>query len=409
MARLTARTAQTIGDGLHADGGDLYLQVRGASRAWVFRYKRAGKVTVLGLGSTAARPLAEARKLAYELRNALANGEDPRARLARLTGRAEAVPTFERAALRLIETKRAGWRNAKHAQQWIATLRAYVFPRLGRRKPDSIALGDVLEVLSPIWATKTETATRVRQRIEAVLDYCTVQGWRSGENPARWKGMLDKVLAPPQRLRRTRHFAAADYRHIPALMQALAQRRGAAALCLRFIVLTGCRSGEARGATWGEVDMDAGVWTIPAERMKARRAHRVPLSDEAVAVLREAHALRLAGCDLVFPGPYSGRPLTDVAVSKALRAVHAGATVHGMRAAFKTWAEDSGRYRSKTIEAALAHVNGDKVEEAYMRSDLFEQRRALMHDWARHCCPGDAKIIALPSADGALARRSKQA
>ena len=395
MAKIGARQVQTLQDGLHSDGDNLYLRVSGNRRSWVFRYKQGGAVRVLGLGGTNARTLAEARSLAFELRNALANGIDPRKRLADLTGRKEEVPTFAVAAAMLIESKRAGWRNAKHAQQWANTLRDYAFPRLGRMKPGAVALSDVVAVLSPIWQTKTETATRLRQRIEAVLDYCRVHGWRDGDNPARWRGTLDKVLPPPQRLKSRGHFAAAEYRELPEIMRGLEKQRGTSALCLRFVILTACRSGEARGALWEEFDLDAGVWTVPAERMKASRPHRVALSPEALAVLRDAGAMRLAGSGFVFPSMATGRRLSDVSVSKALHAVRDGITVHGMRAAFKTWAEEMGRHPSKVIEAALARSSGDKVEAAYMRSALFEQRRRLMEDWARWCMPRDAKVIPL--------------
>ncbi len=397
MGKLTARGVQTLGDGLHADGDNLYLLVRneGRARSWVFRFVKGGKVVQIGLGSFADRSLAEARKLAFELRNALANGEDPKRRLDNILGRKEEAPTFAEAARRLIEAKRPGWRNQKHAAQWETTLREYAFPRLGRKRPTDIALADVVAVLSPIWQTKTETATRLRQRIEAVLDYCAVHGWRVGDNPARWKGMLDKVLPKPERLKKRQHFAAAGYEELPAIMEALRQHKGIAALCLRFIILTACRSGEARGARWDEIDLERRVWTIPAERMKASRPHRVPLSDEVIALLKEAAALRIDDNPYVFPGPNTGKPLWDVGVSKILRAVRPDATVHGMRAAFKTWAEEKSRHPSKVIEAALAHVMGDKVEAAYMRSDLFEQRRQLMDDWARHCCPEAAKVVPL--------------
>lgn len=397
MGKMTARGAQTLGDGLHADGDNLYLLVRneGRARSWVFRYKVGGKTYQIGLGSFADRPLAEARKLAFELRNALANGEDPKRRLDNILGRKEEAPTFAEAAARLIAAKRPGWRNPKHAAQWETTLREYVFPRLGRKRPADITVADVVAVLSPIWQTKTETATRLRQRIEAVIDYCAVHGWRDSDNPARWKGVLDKVLPKPERLKKRQHFAAAGYEELPAIMGALRQHKGIAALCLRFIILTACRSGEARGARWEEVDLERRIWTIPAERMKASRPHRVPLSDEAVAVLKEAAALRFDDNPYVFPGPNTGKPMWDVGVSKALHAVRPDATVHGMRAAFKTWAEEKSRYPSKVIEAALAHVMGDKVEAAYMRSDLFELRRQLMNDWARHCCPKTAEVVPL--------------
>lgn len=394
MGKLTARHVQTLGDGMHADGGGLYLHVRGEGRSWVFRWKREGQQRKLGLGSVSARPLAEARRVAADLRNALLNGKDPKARLRELAGQAEQVPAFEQAALRLIDAKREGWRNPKHAQQWANSLRDYVFPKLGPRKVDAIGLADVVAVLTPIWTTKTETATRVRQRIEAVLDYCIVHGWRGPDNPARWRGMLDKVLPKPEKLRRREHFAAVPYADMPHVVQALRQQRGTSALALQFIILTACRSNEARSATWAEIDLKARAWNVPAERMKAGRAHRVPLSDEAVRVLEQAAALRMVACDLVFPSP-TGRVMSDVAVSKALRRIRADATVHGMRAAFKTWASERGRYPARLVEVALAHANPDKTEAAYERTDLFEQRRRLMQDWASHCCPTRAAVVPL--------------
>lgn len=394
MGKLTARHVQTLGDGMHADGGGLYLHVRGEGRSWVFRWKREGQQRKLGLGSASARPLAEARRVAADLRNALLNGKDPKARLRELAGQSEQVPAFEEAALRLIDAKREGWRNPKHAQQWANSLRDYVFPTLGSRKVDAIGLADVVAVLTPIWTTKTETATRVRQRIEAVLDYCIVHGWRGPDNPARWRGMLDKVLPKPEKLRRREHFAAVPYADMPHVVQALRQQRGTSALALQFIILTACRSNEARSATWAEIDLKARAWNVPAERMKAGRAHRVPLSDEAVRVLEQAAALRMVACDLVFPSP-TGRVMSDVAVSKALRRIRADATVHGMRAAFKTWASERGRYPARLVEVALAHANPDKTEAAYERTDLFEQRRRLMQDWASHCCPTRAAVVPL--------------
>lgn len=398
MGKLTARGVQTAADGVHADGGNLYLAVRnnGASRAWVFRYKRAGRVVQLGLGSASDRSLASARELATRLRQALADGRDPRAELDALLNRRDDVPTFAEAAERLIEAKRAGWRNPKHAAQWVNTLRDYAYPVVGHKRPADITLDDVLRILTPIWSTKTETATRVRQRIEAVLDYCAVHGWRDENNPARWRGKLDKVLPAPQKLKKRQHFAAVPYAEVPAVMSALSEASGVSALCLRFIILTACRSGEARGAQWDEIDLDRATWTVPAARMKAGRPHRVPLSDEAMDVLKQAAAMRQPGSPFVFPGPNKGRALWDVSVSNALRTIRPDATVHGFRAAFKTWASENARFPARVVETALAHVNPDKTESAYERTDLFELRRALMQEWARHCCPPKGGAVVVP-------------
>ncbi|MCX7814273.1 MAG: tyrosine-type recombinase/integrase [Tepidimonas ignava] len=400
--KLTARHVDTLGDGSHADGGNLYLRVRGASRAWVFRFKRDGQVRELGLGPTSARPLKEARELAAQLRNALLNGQDPAERLATLTGRNAAestIPTFQEAAQAMIQAKQAGWRNPKHAQQWANTLRDYALPVIGHLRPADVTLAHVKAILQPIWADKTETATRVRQRIEAVLDYCAVHGWRTGENPARWRGTLDKVLPPPAKLKNAQHFAAAGADDVPAIMAELAKQEGVAALVLRFTILTAARSGEARGAMWGEIDLEARLWTVPAERMKAGRPHRVPLSDEAIEVLKVAAGIRRKTVDLVFPSPRD-RVLTDVGVSKVLKSLRPGLTVHGFRSTFRDWAAERTRYPARVAELCLAHQNKDKVEAAYQRSDLLEQRRQLMAEWGRWCCPKPAQVVNLPGRRG---------
>lgn len=385
LARLTAVQVRSSGPGLHADGGGLFLHVQGGRRSWVFVWKRGGKQYRRGLGSVKARSLARARELAAELRAALADGRHPDEVLGRLAQGGAPIPTVAEAAERMIQDRAAGWRNPKHAQQWRHSLRDYAWPVVGAKRPADVTLEDVLAILKPIWTTKTETATRVRQRLEAVLDYCAVHGWREQSNPARWKGRLDKLLPKPEKLKKQEHFAALDYRKLPELMAALRQRSSSAALCLRFIILTACRSSEARGATWGELDLQARIWTVPGPRMKAGRPHRVPLSEAALEVLEQAAALRQAHSDVIFPSPTTGNALSDVSVSKLLHELVPGVTVHGMRAAFKTWASEEGRYPARAVENALAHVNPDKTEAAYERTDQLELRRALMQDWARHC------------------------
>lgn len=395
---LTARKAETLGPGFHADGGNLYLRVRDSnSRAWVFRYKVAGKVREIGLGPLYTRSLAEARALAADMRRAVAAGTDPAALLRPAPADDAPVKTFADCAAELIEAKRPGWRNAKHAQQWANTLRDYAYPVIGNKPPAEVTLADVKAILLPLWASKTETATRLRQRIEAVLDYAAVHGLCDGSrNPARWKGTLDKVLPAPRKVTAREHHAAAPYADVPRIMAALAGKSHVSALALRFIILTACRSGEGRGARWEEIDLDAATWIIPAARMKAARAHRVPLSAPALEIIKTMATLRRPGVDLVFPGARDGL-LSDVAINKTLHAIAPDVTVHGFRSSFRVWCEEQTSYPRSVTEAALAHTNADKVEAAYQRSDLFERRRELMQAWADYCT-GQGRVIRLASA-----------
>ena len=394
---LSARKVDTAAPGFHSDGGNLYLRVRDSnSRAWVFRYKTAGKVREIGLGATHTRSLAEARQVAEDMRKAVAAGADP-AEVIRPQDAQTPGKTFKQCALEMIEAKRAGWKNAKHAQQWANTLRDYAYPSIGSKLPAEVSLADVKAILLPMWATKTETATRVRQRIEAVLDYAAVHDLCDAtRNPARWKGTLDKVLPAPRKVTAREHHAAAEYADVPRIMAMLAGKAHVSALNLRFTILTGARSGEARGAQWDEIDLDTATWTIPAQRMKAARPHRVPLSPPAVAILRAMLPLRRPGVDLVFPGGRGGL-LSDVAVNKTLHSIAPGVTVHGFRSAFRTWCEEQTSYPRSVTEAALAHVNADKVEAAYQRSDLFDRRRELMRAWADFAT-GNNKVIKLATA-----------
>lgn len=394
---LSARRVATLGEGLHADGGNLYLRVRSTgARSWVFRFKdpASGRVREIGLGPLRERSLNAARKLAEDMRRALAEGKDPAALVRPACDEGEGPRTFADCARELIEAKRPGWRNPKHAQQWANTLRDYAFPVIGHKAPADVTLADIKAILLPLWATKTETATRLRQRIEAVLDYAAVHGLcDNARNPARWRGVLDKVLPPPRKVTAREHHAAAPYQDVPRIMAALSAMEHTSALALRFIILTACRSGEARGARWQEIDLDAKTWTIPAARMKAARPHRVPLSEPALAILHSVAALRRDGVDLVFPGARDGL-LSDVAVAKTLRAIAPGVTVHGFRSSFRTWCEEQTSYPRSVTEAALAHVNADKVEAAYQRSDLFERRRELMAAWGDYCT-GRGRVVRL--------------
>lgn len=391
---LPARKVETVGEGFHSDGGNLYLRVRDSnSRAWVFRFKVAGKVREIGLGPTHTRSLSEARDVAAAMRKAVAAGADP-ADVIRKDEPQAPGKTFEQCAAEMIEAKRAGWKNAKHAQQWANTLRDYAFPVIGSKLPADVSLADVKSILLPIWATKTETAQRVRGRIEAVLDFAAVHDLCDGtRNPARWKGTLDKVLPAPRKVATREHHAAAPYADVPRIMAALAAKSHVSALCLRFSILTAARSGEARGARWSEIDMDAATWTIPAARMKAQRPHRVPLSAPALEIIKTMVALRRPGVDLVFPGGRDGL-LSDVAVNKTLHSIAPDVTAHGFRSSFRVWCEEQTSYPRSVTEAALAHVNADKVESAYQRSDLFERRSELMQSWADYCA-GQGRVIRL--------------
>jgi integrase len=418
MNRLTARQAETLPDGLHADGGNLYLLVRygGKGRAWVFRWKAQGKTRQIGLGRLADRSLKEAREIAAKLRHALLNGQDPAAVYAKLTGKAEQVPTFAEAAAMLIESKRPGWRNAKHASQWENTLRDYVLPRLGKLHPQAVGVEHVLACLRPIWTTRPETASRVRQRVEAVLDFCAGHGWRDDANPARWRGKLKALLPEPSKVKRTAHHPALPYARAAEFYRALSERPGMAARCLEFTMLTGCRSGEARGATWREFDLAARLWTVPAERMKAGKEHVVPLSEPVLALLSSLP--RMEGSPYVFFAPRGGM-LSDVALTALLRRMHAddvsagGAgwidpatgrtvTAHGLRSTFRDWSGEVSRHPREVIEHALAHQLKDKAEAAYARGTLLEKRRALMDDWARYVTQPGGVVIQLPKRAGSM-------
>jgi len=381
---LTARQVNALETGFHSDGGNLYLRVRDTGgRAWVFRYKLAGKVIELGLGPVAGRSLSQARELAGTMRTALADGKDPAA-LVRVK-RDTAATTFKDCALALIESKRSGWRNVKHVQQWENTLETYAYPTIGGKLPADVSLADVLAILRPLWSVKAETATRLRQRVEAVLDYAAVhEGAHGRYNPARWKANLDTVLPAASNVKKRVHHAAAPYADVPGIMSALRGKDCLSAYCLRFTVLTAARSGEARGALWNEIDTKAGTWTIAADRMKAGLAHKVPLSDEAIEILAKMQEWRQDDADSVFPGARGGL-LSDVAVNKTLHAVAPEVTCHGFRSSFRIWGAEKTSFPGAVLELALAHVNRDQVEAAYQRSDLFDRRVELMAAWGRYC------------------------
>lgn len=377
--RLSARSVATIKkNGRHADGGGLYLSISpNGGRRWVFLYRWHGKPTEIGLGSARDVTLARARELRGQGRAKLAEGINPRDARRRSEG-----ATFGECADRFIEAMRPSWRNGKHAAQWEMTLRHYAAP-LRRLPVDKVTTDDVLSVLKPLWNTKPETASRLRGRVERVLDSAKAQGLRSGENPARWRGHLDQLLPKRQRLTRGHH-AAMDYNDLPAFMSDLQGREGTAARALEFAILTAARSGEVLLARWGEFDLERGVWTVPATRMKAGREHRVPLSRRALRIVKAMHDSRNA--DYVFAGQKAGRPLSVMALDMVLRRLKIeDVTVHGFRSAFRDWAAERTNFPNEVCEAALAHVIENKAEAAYRRGDLFGKRQKLMETWAAYC------------------------
>jgi integrase len=411
-AGLSAAKVAKAAPGRYGDGAGLYLLVRSAeARFWLFRYVRGGRMREMGLGPAAGRAavsLVEAREKARRLYNLVREGRDPLADRGaeRAAAKAEdakaaaSVITFRDVAHRYVAAHEAGWRNPKHRQQWRNTLRDYVLPAIGDLAVAAVGTGEVTKIIEPIWTGKPETASRVRGRIESILDYAKARGWRDGENPARWRGHLDHLLPARAKVARVEHHAALPWRQIGSFMDRLGRQEGVAALALRFAVLTGARSGEVRGATWGEIDLDHSVWTVPAERMKAGREHRVPLSEAAVGVLRQVALLRdRQHGDLVFPGGRAGRPLSDVAIAKAAKIAGGDdVTVHGFRSTFRDWAAEATSYANEVAEAALAHTLSDKVEAAYRRGDLFDKRLRLMNDWAQFCArPGvtSGAVVAL--------------
>lgn len=395
---LTAAKVRTAKPGRYGDGGGLYLLVRGPeARFWLFRYTTAGKMREMGLGPASgpsAVTLADARGKARKLHDVVRDGHDPllereRAREAEaaLAAMAEAKRmTFRQVAAAYIAAHESSWRNTKHRQQWSNTLDTYAHPVLGDLPVAEVDTGAVMKVLEPIWHDKAETASRLRGRIETVLDYAKARGWREGENPARWRGHIANMLPKRSKVQPVEHHPALPWREIGGFMAALAGQDTLGARALEFTVLTGARTSEALNAQWSEIDLREGVWTVPAARMKAGREHRVPLPDAALGVLQVVAPLRDDACGgWVFPGQRAGRPLSNMVFLMLLRRMGRGdLTAHGFRSAFRDWAAETGQ-PADVAEAALAHTLGNKVQAAYQRGDLLDRRRKLMKDWAGFC------------------------
>lgn len=373
--------------GAFADEAGLYLKIGPTGAAsWQYRFQINGKRRMMGLGACAVVTLAEARDKAADARKQVKAGIDPleAAKAAEIEAQAEArTVTFKELAREYIADHRAGWRSAKHAQQWENTLETYVFKKIGGKHPAAITTEDVLGVLKPIWTKKPETASRVRNRIELIIDAARAKGFSAAANPAAWRGHLDKLL--PKRTNATRgHHAAMSYQAIPAFFARLTDdRTSLSSVALQVTILTACRTSEVLLAEWSEFDLENRMWIIPGERMKAGRPHRVPLSDTVLALL---NGIKGRSKQYVFPGARTGRPLSNMAMTSVLRNLgHNDLTVHGFRSTFRDWCAEETHYANIIAEQALAHTVGDKVEAAYRRGDLLEKRRALMADWASYC------------------------
>ena len=399
MGRLTARKVQNVKEGIeagrpqtpsmHCDGGGLYLQVTERGASWIYKFALDGRVREMGLGPLVIYGLSEAREEARKARQLRHQGVDPidRRNAARAQARLDTAKsvTFEQCSDAYIKAHRAGWRSAQHAGQWETTLKTYAYPIIGELPVAAVDTGLVLKVLEPIWASRPETASRLRGRIERILDWAKARVYREGENPARWRGHLEHQLSARPKVSMIEHYAALPYAELPAFMADLRRRESITPRALEFAILTAARVGEVIGAKWSEFNLLDKVWIIPGSRMKAGREHRVPLSDAALAVLKGMQQFRPAGDDLVFPGK-DGKPLRNTVMWDLRKSMgRTDITAHGFRSSFSDWAHERTGHDNIVIEQSLAHTVGSAVERAYRRTDLFEKRRRLMDAWATFC------------------------
>lgn len=380
--------------GWHADGNGLYLQVSASgAKSWVYRYKVAGKSVWHGLGPySKLNSLDNARKAAAECKKLRLEGIDPIEHKSNLASKKELEKskslTFKQCTEQYIESHKNGWRNRKHISQWTNTLTTYAFPSIGELPVQNIEIDHVLKVLEPIWYTKTETASRIRQRIESILDWATVRKYREGDNPALWRGRLDKILPKRTKVQKPTHFVAMDYRELPSYFRKLRQKETIACKALAFTILTATRNGEARQITYNELTLSDNIWVIPDGRMKAGKEHRVPLSKEALKIIDEMQKLLCKSTELVFEGAKANRPISEAALLKEVKLHSSELTVHGFRSSFRDWCAEQTNYPRELAEAALAHSLKDKTEAAYQRGDMLEKRRELMNSWADYCLNG---------------------
>ena len=388
--------------GWYPDGMGLYLQVsKTCSKSWVYRYESNGKERRKGLGSNTYTTLENARQKAQECRLLRKEGVDPidykkQQDAEKVLEQAKAI-TFKECALAYIESQKSSWRNRKHESQWRNTLETYAYPVIGDLSVQDVDIGHVLKILEPIWYEKTETASRVRQRIENVLDWAKVRKYRDGENPALWRGHLDKVLPARSKVQKIKHFEAMPYIEVPEYFRHL-KKDSLASKALAFTILTAARNGEARGTTWDEIDFNNNIWTVPESRMKANRTHRVPLSTEAVKVLK--NVLSLKTDDRVFPGLRKDQPISEAALLKLLKQDHPKLTIHGFRSSFRDWCAEQTNFPRELAESALAHTLTDRTEAAYQRGDYLEKRRELMESWASYLSEPRGKVVSIRTKTG---------
>ena len=403
--RLSPVQLRRLPTGMHLDGAGLYLHVNEAgARSWIFRYMRYGRPRQMGLGALHTVSLKDARQQAIDCRRQLLDGIDPidarRAKRIRAQLAVAREVMFEQDAKAYIEAHKAGWKNKKHIDQWTNTLAAYVFPIFGKTASRAVDTPLVVRALQPIWITKPETATRIRGRVESILDWAKAIGHRDGENPARWRGHLENLLPRREKVRKVRHHPAMPFDDLPAFMSELADRTAVAARALEFTILTAARTEEVLGARRGEIDREKKLWTVPEGRMKGSKEHRVPLSDVAIEVLAKAGCFDGDANAHVFPGTRRGKPLSNMAMLKLLqqRMAHPELTVHGFRSSFSDWTSERTHFAPEVREMALSHAIDNKVEAAYRRGELLEKRRELMDAWARFCTtPIGNNIVALRS------------
>jgi integrase len=383
------KVSRTKKPGYYGDGGGLWLQVSsGGTQSWVFRFTMNGRSREMGLGSLNTVPLALARETSRDCRLLTRAGIDPienrREKVAKDILEVAKAVTFDACAEKYIYAHEPGWRNQKHVAQWRNTLKNYVSPVVGSLPVQAIDVGLVMKILEPIWNEKTETASRVRGRVESVLDWATARGYRTGDNPARWRGHLENLLPRRSKVQTVIHHAALPYSEISAFIQELTEQEGVAKDALKFLILTATRTSETIGATWNEFDLSDKIWVIPANRIKAGKEHRIPLSPSAMGILKKYS--KTAGSDFVFPGAKTDEPLSNMALLALLRRMKKyDLTVHGFRSTFRDWAAEQTNFPREVAEMALSHAVGDKVEAAYRRGDLFDKRRQLMDSWSRYC------------------------
>lgn len=392
MGKLTTKGVQKLvresNPGMTNDGDGLYLKIgKGGGASWIYRFRLNGRLRDMGLGSYADKTLSDARESAAENRKLVKQGIDPLAVREQKNEKESVTVTVTHCAARYIQSHRRSWRNAKHARQWVSTLKTYVRPVIGNLPVEEVTTQDILKILTPIWTVKNETAKRVQGRIENILDFAAAHEYRDPVNPARWRGHLDKLLAKPSRIQKVNHHPAMPYDQLAVFLSIIDSYNSMSSKALQFLILTATRTSEVLNAEWNEVDIDKATWQIPAERMKANREHRVPLSKQAMVLLQSLPQVK--GNNHIFPGMKAGRPLSNMSLLQFMRGLGYGPSgekgnyvPHGFRSSFRDWTGEVTSYPRDVAEMALAHAIENKVEAAYRRGDLFEKRRAMMQEWA---------------------------